>query len=50
MKNEKGGVGIENIIKRLDLIYGSSAILKIKNTNDEYFVRLTVPLEINKHE
>jgi sensor histidine kinase YesM len=49
-KNEKGGVGIDNIKKRLDLIFDNSAKLKISNTNKEYLVQLTVPLEINKHE
>ncbi|MDY6800567.1 MAG: histidine kinase [Bacteroidota bacterium] len=42
----KGGVGIDNIKKRLDLLYGNSFQLKIENTTEEYFVRLTVPLEL----
>jgi sensor histidine kinase YesM len=49
-KSEKGGIGIENIKKRLDLIYGNSAKLKISDTNEEYLVQLIVPLEIHKHE
>lgn len=49
-KNEKGGVGIVNIKKRLDLIYGNSAKLMISDTNKEYLVHLTVPLEIDHHE
>lgn len=49
-KNEKGGVGINNVKKRLDLIYGNSAKLIISDTNNEYLVQLTVPLEIDNHE
>jgi sensor histidine kinase YesM len=48
-KNEKGGVGIDNIQKRLNLIYGNSANLKIVVTNNEYLVQLTVPLKIINH-
>ena len=39
----KGGVGIANIQKRLELIYGNSFKLDISNTNKEYNVLLTVP-------
>ena len=49
-KNEKGGLGIDNVKKRLDLIYGNSAKLIISNTNKEYLVQLTMPLEIDNHE
>lgn len=46
-EDKKGGVGIVNIKKRLDLIYGNSFQLKIENTSEEYLVRLIVPLEKN---
>lgn len=46
-EDKKGGVGIVNIKKRLDLIYGNSFQLKIENTTEEYLVRLIVPLELN---
>ena len=45
-ENKKGGVGIVNIKKRLDLIYGNSFQLKIEDTTEEYLVRLSVPLEL----
>ncbi len=41
----KGGVGIANIQKRLDLIYGSSFKLDINKENKEYHVQLTVPFK-----
>jgi two-component system, LytTR family, sensor kinase len=47
--DEKGGVGIDNIQKRLNLIYGNSAKFKIQITNKEYFIQLIVPLELNHH-
>jgi hypothetical protein len=38
------GIGIENSRKRLDLIYGDKYSLKIKDTIDEYYVRLSIPV------
>jgi len=43
-ETEPSGIGIENSRKRLDLIYGDNYSLKIEDTNDEYYVRLTIPL------
>lgn len=41
----QGGVGIENIQKRLDLIYNNSFNLILNNANKEYYVKLTVPFK-----
>lgn len=46
----KGGLGIDNIKKRLDLIYGNSFQLDINNNNQEYYVSLSLPLKLNKYE
>lgn len=44
-QNNKGGVGITNIHKRLDLIYGDTFILDIDQAEKEYRVRLIVPFK-----
>lgn len=44
-KDNNGGVGIDNIKKRLALIYGSSFQLNINETDKVYFISLIVPLE-----
>lgn len=49
-KEKKGCVGIENIKKRLDLIYTDSFELKINNTEKEYSVMLKLPLDIEDYE
>ncbi len=41
---EKGGVGLTNVQKRLKLLYGQSYSLFIRNTTDVYTVELTIPL------
>lgn len=41
------GIGLENVKKRLQLIYPSSHLLKIKNENGFYEVNLTVDLNKN---
>ena len=43
MKEEKSGIGIENSLKRLELLYGKNHILEIKN-DDVFTVKLGVPL------
>lgn len=48
--NKKGGVGIENIKKRLELIYGNTFELEISNADGEFFVRLMVPLKLKNNE
>ena len=41
---EKGGVGLANIRKRLNLLYGHDYALRIKNDADVYSVELSLPL------
>ncbi|WP_161805842.1 sensor histidine kinase [Pedobacter sp. Hv1] len=45
-KDHTGGIGSENVKKRLDLIYGDQHTLAIVDFNEEYSVKLT----INLHE
>jgi len=40
---EKGGLGIENIRKRLDLLYGSRARLDLRIEENTYIAELTIP-------
>jgi two-component system, LytTR family, sensor kinase len=40
----KGGIGLENIRKRLVLLYGSSYSLDIDQTGNEFSVRLVIPV------
>jgi LytS/YehU family sensor histidine kinase len=42
---EKGGVGLANIRKRLNLLYGHDYALRIKNDADSYSVELSLPLK-----
>lgn len=44
--NKKGGVGIVNVKKRLDLIYGDKAKLNMENKGTKYLVDLTVPINL----
>jgi two-component sensor histidine kinase len=41
---EKGGVGLENIRRRLNLIYDKQYSLKLKSEPDTYTVELNIPL------
>ena len=41
---EKGGVGLANVKKRLDLLYDNSYTLQIKDEPDIYIVELKLPL------
>ena len=41
---EKGGVGLANVKKRLDLLYDKSYTLEIKDEADIYIVKLKLPL------
>lgn len=45
-KISDGGVGLENIYKRLELIYGNLAQLQITYSEKEYRVNLVIPLEV----
>ena len=42
---EKGGVGLANIRKRLNLLYGHDYALRIKNDAELYSVELSLPLK-----
>ena len=41
---EKGGVGLVNVRKRLDLLYGNDYVLNIHNDANIYSVELNIPL------
>ena len=45
---EPGGVGLANVRKRLDLIYGNQYTLRIDDSADQYAVELTLPLTASK--
>ena len=42
--DKHGGLGLENIRKRLDLIYGKSYTLDIRDSHEDYYVRLCIPV------
>jgi len=42
--DEHGGVGLENVRRRLKLIYGSRHTLRITEDNNTYNVELTIPI------
>ena len=42
---EKGGVGLANVRKRLDLLYDKDYTLRIQDTPDIYTVELVIPLK-----
>ena len=42
---EKGGVGLANVRKRLDLLFDRNYTLSIQDTSDIYAVELTLPLQ-----
>jgi sensor histidine kinase YesM len=41
---EKGGVGLANVRKRLNLLYEHNYALRIQDNPDVYTVELTIPL------
>lgn len=43
-----GGIGIENAKKRLDLLFGNKAELRISNADGWYDVELKIPIEYDK--
>jgi two-component system, LytTR family, sensor kinase len=43
-KDSSGGIGVQNVKKRLDLIYGDSYTLRTTDTKDRYIVDLNLPL------
>jgi LytS/YehU family sensor histidine kinase len=42
--DEKGGIGLNNVKQRLQLLYGSDFTLNIQDNPDTYNVELTIPL------
>ncbi len=48
--DEKGGLGLSNVRKRLDLLFGQNYTLDIRNGTDTYDVALSLPLEKKKTE
>ena len=42
---EKGGVGLVNVRKRLDLLFGNTYTLYVSDTLDTYRVELIIPLK-----
>lgn len=43
-ENRKGGVGLSNVRRRLDLLFPDDYTLDIKETDDTYTVKLEIPL------
>lgn len=43
---EKGGVGLSNVRKRLNLLYGNNYALRVHDVADVYTVELTLPLKL----
>ena len=43
LSQRKGGIGLDNVRKRLDMLYGSNYSLTTDTTPDEYFVELIIP-------
>ena len=41
---EKGGVGLQNVKQRLNLLYDNNYTLNIQDGTDVYSVELTIPL------
>ena len=44
VKDKVGGIGIPNVQKRLDLLYGNSYSVDINKTADQFYVNLRLPL------
>lgn len=44
-KDKIGGVGLENVTRRLELLYPKKHQLKIEDTKSEFFVELKIPIE-----
>lgn len=47
---ETGGIGLQNVKKRLQLIYNGQHTLSINHTNDYFFVHLTLNLNVDEPE
>ncbi len=42
--DKTGGIGIDNVRRRLELLYGDNCTLEITDTNDSFHVHLNIPL------
>jgi LytS/YehU family sensor histidine kinase len=46
---EKGGIGLENVKKRLNLLFDNNYTLEIDDSNEqEYRVKLSIPMNYDK--
>jgi LytS/YehU family sensor histidine kinase len=45
MEDEKSGIGLENVKRRLDLLYPNKHKLQISEDEGEYIVKLEIDLE-----
>ncbi len=43
-KDSVGGIGIQNVQKRLDLLYGNKYSFQVNNTGEKFFANLHLPL------
>ncbi len=50
MEPDTGGIGLQNVKKRLQLIYNGQHALSINQTDDFFFVHLTLNLNIDEPE
>ena len=48
VKATQGGIGVENARKRLELLYGGKASLRIDNVGEWYNVELKIPIQYDK--
>ena len=44
IKDQAGGIGIPNVRKRLDLLYGNNYALEVNKTGDRFYANLRLPL------
>ena len=47
---EQGGVGLVNVKQRLQLIYRENYELNITDGEQEYYVDLTIPIQLNNNQ
>jgi sensor histidine kinase YesM len=43
MKTREGGIGLDNVRRRLDILYGDDKLLVTSQKDNIYKVRLTIP-------
>jgi hypothetical protein len=47
LQNEKGGIGLRTVRKRLELLYPGDHLLKIDSTSQIFRIQVQVPLQLN---